>query len=68
MLDAEPHLVNTWNSYIQVTDGRHLLDSGKVAENVYVQSDGGHCYHGLLFYRGAPKRNGRLLYPRHCGG
>ena len=22
---AEPHLVNTWNSYIQVTDGRHLL-------------------------------------------
>jgi predicted pyridoxine 5'-phosphate oxidase superfamily flavin-nucleotide-binding protein len=24
-LGAEPHLVNTWNSYIQVTDGRHLL-------------------------------------------
>lgn len=24
-LGAELHLVNTWNSYIQVTDGRHLL-------------------------------------------
>ncbi len=24
-LGAEPHLVNTWNSYIQVTDGAHLL-------------------------------------------
>jgi hypothetical protein len=24
-LGAEPHLVNTWNSYIQVTDGRQLL-------------------------------------------
>jgi hypothetical protein len=24
-LGAKPHLVNTWNSYIQVTDGRHLL-------------------------------------------
>jgi predicted pyridoxine 5'-phosphate oxidase superfamily flavin-nucleotide-binding protein len=24
-LGAEPHLLNTWNSYIQVTDGRHLL-------------------------------------------
>ncbi len=24
-LGAEPHLVNTWNSYIQVTDDRYLL-------------------------------------------
>jgi predicted pyridoxine 5'-phosphate oxidase superfamily flavin-nucleotide-binding protein len=24
-IGAEPHLVNTWNSYIQVTDRRHLL-------------------------------------------
>ncbi len=24
-LGAEPHLVNTWNSYIQVTDNLHLL-------------------------------------------
>jgi hypothetical protein len=24
-LGAEPHLVNTWNSYIQATDDRHLL-------------------------------------------
>ena len=24
-LGAEPHLVNTWNSYIQVTNGSHLL-------------------------------------------
>jgi hypothetical protein len=24
-LGAEPHLVNTWNSYIQVTNGGHLL-------------------------------------------
>ncbi len=24
-LSAEPHLVNTWNSFIQVTDGRYLL-------------------------------------------
>ncbi len=24
-LGAEPHLVNTWNSYIQVTDCRYLL-------------------------------------------
>lgn len=24
-LGVEPHLVNTWNSYIHVTDGSHLL-------------------------------------------